>query len=78
MISAVHSRSTAHNPFAPDQNLALHFGSKDSHLSFFLRSRLSRAPNLRLSATVTPKFFPLYHFSLLFSPYFFISHSGSP
>jgi hypothetical protein len=33
---------------------------------------------LRLSATVTPKFFPLYHFFPLFSPYFFISHSGSP
>jgi hypothetical protein len=26
---------------------------------------------LRLSAIVTPKFFPLYHFSLLFSPLFF-------
>jgi hypothetical protein len=33
---------------------------------------------VRLSAIVTAKFFPLYHFSPLFSPYFFISRSGSP
>jgi hypothetical protein len=33
---------------------------------------------LRLSATVTPKFFPLYHFSPYFPLYFFISRSGSP
>jgi hypothetical protein len=33
---------------------------------------------LRLSATVTSKFFPLYHFPPYFSPYFFISRSGSP
>jgi hypothetical protein len=37
---------------------------------------------LRLSATVTPKFFPLYHFFTShhqhFIPYFFISRSGSP
>jgi hypothetical protein len=29
------------------------------------------ASAFRLSATVTPKFFPLYHFSPLFSPLFF-------
>jgi hypothetical protein len=38
--------------------------------------------HLRLSATVTPKFFPLYHFFAShhqhFIPYFFISRSGSP
>jgi hypothetical protein len=33
---------------------------------------------LRLSATVTSKFFPLYHFFPYFPPYFFISSSGSP
>jgi hypothetical protein len=33
---------------------------------------------LRLSATVTSKFFPLYHFSPYFPPYFFISRSGFP
>jgi hypothetical protein len=37
---------------------------------------------LRLSATVTSKFFPLYHFFAShhqhFIPYFFISRSGSP
>jgi hypothetical protein len=37
---------------------------------------------VRLSATVTPKFFPLYHFFTShhqhFIPYFFISRSGSP
>jgi hypothetical protein len=37
---------------------------------------------VRLSATVTPKFFPLYHFFAshhqYFIPYFFTSHSGSP
>jgi hypothetical protein len=33
---------------------------------------------LRLSATVTPKFFSLYHFSPYFLPYFFISRSSSP
>jgi hypothetical protein len=31
----------------------------------------TRGEGLRLSATVTPKFFPLYHFSPLFSPLFF-------
>jgi hypothetical protein len=41
------------------------------------------APNssnftFRLSATVTSKFFPLYHFPPYFSSYFFISRSGSP
>jgi hypothetical protein len=38
--------------------------------------------HLRLSATVTPKFFSLYHFFAShhqhFIPYFFISRSGSP
>ena len=38
--------------------------------------------SLRLSATVTPKFFPLYHFfgshHQHSTPYFFISRSGSP
>jgi hypothetical protein len=38
----------------------------------------STLQDLRLSATVTPKFFPLYHFSPLFSLYFSISRSGSP
>jgi hypothetical protein len=32
---------------------------------------------VRLSATVTPKFFPLYHSPPHFLPYFFISRSGS-
>jgi hypothetical protein len=39
-------------------------------------------PAFRLSATVLPKFFPLYHFFRShhqhFTPYFFISRSGSP
>jgi hypothetical protein len=37
-----------------------------------------RSCMLRLSATIIPKFFPLYHFPPYFSPYFFISRSGSP
>jgi hypothetical protein len=39
---------------------------------------LQRFSDFPLSATVTPNFFPLYHFFILFSPYFFISRSGSP
>jgi hypothetical protein len=41
----------------------------------YIRSQLLL---VRLSATVTSKLFPLYHFSLYFPPYFFISRSGSP
>jgi hypothetical protein len=41
-------------------------------------SPASHPRSFRLSATVTPKFFSLYHFSTYFLPYFFISRSGSP
>jgi hypothetical protein len=38
--------------------------------------------DVRLSASVTPKFFPIYHFfgshHQHFTPYVFISRSGSP